>query len=351
MAEESLIKTGAFKLFHNGAELSDDLLSAVEKVDVEDEINLPSMFAIRINIVDMENGSWRGIDLEEFKLGDEIKILMGMGETTEMLIGEIAALEPTFGSRSFMEIRGFDRLHKLRFGAYRRSFKEMKDSDVASSIASDAGLTPDVEDTETTHEYLFQNNLSNFDFLGSRARRIDYEMLAQDKTFIFRKSQEDKAPELTLNLDSELEQFSARLKTITQGSKIEVRGWDVKKKEEITASAEAGSENSKMDGDETGYDLSESAFGASETAIVGSVVVDSTDAENQAKASYNAMLRGFLTGEGEGPGNALIRAGMTVEIKGVGERFSGPYYVTSSAHSFSFDEGYKTKFKVKRTGL
>lgn len=351
MAEDSLIKTGAFKLFHNGSELSDDLLSSIEKIDVEDEINLPSMFAIRINIVDFMNGSWRGIDLEQFKLGDEIKILMGMDETTEMLVGEIAALEPTFGSRSFMEIRGFDRLHKLRFGTYRRSFKEMKDSDVASSIASDVGLTADVESSETTHEYLFQNNQSNFDFLIGRANRIDYELRVEDKTFIFRKSQEDKSPELTLTLDSELDQFSARLRAITQGSKIGVRGWDVKNKEEITASAESGSENSKMDGNETGYELSESAFGVSETAIVDSVVVDSADAEMQAKARYNTLLKSFLSGEGEGPGNALIRAGITVEIKGVGERFSGSYYVTSSTHSFSFDEGYKTKFKVKRTSL
>ena len=351
MAEESHIKAAIFKIFHNGSELSDDLLSAVEKVVVEDEINLPSMFVIGLNIVDFMNGTWRGIDLEEFKLGDEIKILMGMGEATEMVVGDIAALEPTFGSPSFMEIRGFDRLHKLRFGTFRRSFKEMKDSDVASSIASDAGLSPDVEDTETTHEYLFQNNLSNFDFLAERARRIDFEMLAKNNNFIFRKSQEDKAPELELNLDSELEQFSARLKAITQGSKIEIRGWDVKKKEEISAFAEAGSEKSKMNGDETGYEISEAAFGASETAVVSSVVADSKDAENQAKAWYNARLKGFLAGEGEGPGNALLRAGMTVEIKGVGEKFSGPYYVTSSAHSFSFDAGYKTKFKAKRTGL
>jgi len=351
LAEDSLVKTGVFKLFHNGSAISDELLSAIEKVVVEDEINLPSMFVIDFNIVDFENGSWRGIDLEQFKLGDEIKVLMGMDETTEMLVGEIASLEPTFGSRSTMQIRGFDRLHKLRFGTWRRSFKEMKDSDVASTIASDAGLTPDVESTDTTHEYLFQNNLSNFEFLCSRARRINYEMLVKDKTFTFRKSKEDKAPELTLTLFSELDQFSARLKTITQGSKIEVRGWDVKKKEEITASAEAGSENSKMDGNESGYELSESAFGASETAIVGSVVVDSADAENQAKARYNTLLKSFLSGEGEGPGNALIRAGITVEIKGVGERFSGTYYVTSSVHSFGFDSGYTSKFRVKRTGL
>ncbi|MBF8277359.1 MAG: phage protein [Candidatus Brocadiaceae bacterium] len=74
----------------------------------------------------------------------------------------------------------------------------MKDSDIASSIASEVGLSPDVEDTGTVYPYVFQNNQTNFEFLLERAWRIGYEMLVDDKTFIFRKSQEDKSPQLTL---------------------------------------------------------------------------------------------------------------------------------------------------------
>lgn len=351
MAEENLLKVGNFGIFLNGSELPDELLSAVEKVEVEDEVNLPAMFIIRINIVDFVNGDWRGIDLDTFKLGDEVKVLMGIDKTEEIMTGEITALEPTFDSYSYMEIRGLDRLHKLRFGTFRRSFKEMKDSDVASSIASDVGLTPDAEDSGTTHQYLFQNNQSNYEFLLDRAQRIDYELLVKDKQFLFRKTQEDKASELTLNFDSDLERFAVRLKAITQGSKVEVRGWDINKKEEITASAEQGSENSKMDGSESGYELSEAAFGDSAIALVDNALLDAKEAEDLARAKYNAILKGFITGEGECIGNPEIRAGKTIEVTGLGERFGGTYYVTSSAHSFSYDQGYRTKFQVKRTGI
>jgi phage protein D len=226
----------------------------------------------------------------------------------------------------------------------------MKDSDIASSIASDTGLTPDVEDTATTHAYLFQNNQTNYEFLAQRAGRIDYEMRARDKTFYFQPSQEDKTPEITLEYGIGLESFATRLRVITEGSEVEVRGWDVQNKEEITFTAAGGSERTKMGGDDSGFDLSE-AVSASPTAIVDHAVVDATDAENIGKARYNSMIKQFMNGEGVSNGNPKIRAGNTIEIKGIGQRFSGIYYLTASTHSFSSGGAYLSKFKVKRTGI
>ncbi len=350
MAEETQLSGGNVKIVLNGSDLSSELFQAVSKVIVEDEINLPSMFIISFNIIDFEDQSYRGIDLDTFKLGDEIKIYMGMDNSEEMMVGEITALEPSFGVNNTMEVRGFDRLYKLRFGKYRRSFLDMKDSDIASSIASDAGLSPEVEDTGTTHTYLFQNNQSNYDFLQARAQRIDYEMMVQDKTFLFKPSQEDKANELTLENGIDLESFRTQLRLITEGSEVEVRGWDIKNKEEISSKAGAGSERSKMGGDDSGFDLSE-AVAASPTAIVDHAVVDTTDAENIGKAKYNSMIKQFMTGDGSLTGNPKIRAGKTIEIKGIGKRFSGLYYITSSRHSFTLGGTYMTNFKVKRTGI
>ncbi|MFV1950660.1 MAG: phage late control D family protein [Nitrospinota bacterium] len=348
--EDNILSVANFRLYLNGSELTDDIMSAVKGVSLEDEIFLPAMFSIKLNIVDFINGTWRGIDLETFKPGDSIKVEMGMDSAIEMITGEITSLELTFGDFSFMEIRGYDRLHRLRFGTKRRSFKDMKDSDIASSIASEIGLSSQVDDTGTVHPYIFQNNRSNYEFLLERAKRIGYEIIVDDKTFIFRKSQEDKAPELTLEYNIDLESFSLQLRTLTEGSEVEVRGWDVKNKNEITSTASSGSETTTMDGKESGYKLSEDAFGESSVAVLDEVVIDSTDADTIAKARYNTMLKEFITGEGRCGGNPDIRAGKTIEIKGIGERFSGTYYVISTVHSID-DEAYTTTFKVRKTGI
>lgn len=348
--EDTLIAVPSFRLLLNGSEFTDDFKIAVEGVTFEDEINLPSMFTIKFNIVDFENGTWRGIDLKTFKPGDEIKVFMGMDNTIEMMTGEITSLDLTFWDYSFMEIRGYDRLHRLRFGTSRRSFKDMKDSDIATSIASEIGLSPQVDDTGTVYPYIFQNNQTNYEFLLERAGRIGCEILADNKMFVFRKSQEDKSPELTLQYGIDLQSFSLQLKTLTEGSEVEFRGWDIKNKKEITAKAESGSETTKMAGNESGYELSRKAYGKSSVSVLDEAVVDSIDADTLAKARYNIILKEFITGEGKCSGNPDIRAGKTIEIKGIGDRFSGIYYVTSTTHSIN-DSGYTTTFKIRRTGV
>jgi len=347
--EGNIVNIGSFKLLLSETELSDNLLSAIDGVTVEDEINLPSMFTIKFNIIDFQNGTWRGVDLKTFKVGDVVKVSMGIEGMVEMITGEITSLEFTFEEYSFMEIRGFDRLHRFRFGTGRRSFKDMKDSDIASSIASEINMTPQVEDTGTVYPHIFQNNQSNYDFLLERAKRIGYEMFADDKTFIFRKSQEDTQPELTLEYGVDLQRFSAQIKTLSKGSEIEVRGWDIKEKKEITSTV-SKVETTKMSGKESGYEISEKAFGTSSVSVVDDVIIDTTDAENIARAKYNVMIREFLTGEGFCIGKPEIRAGKTIEIKGLGERLSGTYYVVSSVHSI-IEEVYTTSFQVRRTGV
>ena len=350
MTAETQLSGGTFKIEHNSSELTGDMYQAIEKVVVEEEINLPSMFVITFNIVNFVDGAFKGLDLETFKLGDEVKIYMGLDQTEEIMTGEITALEPHFGTPSHMEIRGFDLLYKLRFGRYRRSFIDMKDSDIASSIASDTGLTPDVADTATTHAYLFQNNQTNYEFLSQRANRIDYELKVKGKTLSFQPSQEDKTPEITLEYGIGLESFTTRLTVITEGSEVEVRGWDVQNKEEISFTAAGGSERTKMGGADSGFDLSETVS-ASPTAIVDHAVVDATDAENIGKARYNSMIKQFINGDGVSNGNPKIRAGNTIEIKGIGRRFSGIYYLTAATHSFRAGGSYLSKFKVKRTAI
>jgi phage protein D len=348
--EGNIVNVASFKLLFDGNELSDELLMAIKEVTFEDEINLPAMFIIKLNIVNFMQGTWRGIDLESFKPGDTVKLSMGMDSAVEIMTGEITALDLTFSDTAFLEIRGYDKLHRLRFGTMRRSFTDMKDSDIASSIASEVGLTPESEDSQKPHPYIFQNDQSNYEFLLERSKRIGFEMLVNNDDFIFRKSQEDKTPELTLEYGVDLDSFSVQIETLTQGSQVEVRGWDIKKKEEITSTVSSGSENTKMAGRESGYSFSESAFGSSSVCIVDDMITDTDEARNIAKAKYNLMLKEFISGEGECMGNPGIRAGMTLEIKGFGERISGIYYVISTVHSIK--EGlYTTTFKVRRTGI
>lgn len=348
--EDNILYVAGYKIILNGSEIPDDLLVDINELTVQDDINLPSLFIIRFNIVDFQKGATKGIDLKNFMIGDVVKILMGIDDHVEMMTGEITSLDFSFEKAPFMEIRGYDRLHRLRFGTMRRSFKNTRDSDIASQIASEINMTPEVESTGTTFPYIFQNNQSNYDFLLERAQRIGYEILAHDKKLIFRKSKETEPPAIALEYGKDFQNFSVYIRTLTEGSKVELRGWDIKSKKEITSSISKGSELTKMAGKESGFEVTENAFNSSTVAIVDNMVKDPDEAENIAKARFNLMLREFVSGNGKCKGNPAIRAGKTIEIKGLGERISGVYYIVSAIHSIK-NGVYDTSFKVRRTGI
>jgi hypothetical protein len=61
----------------------------------------------------------------------------------------------------------------------------------------------------------------------------------------------------------------------------------------------------------------------------------------------------FVTGEGEVLANqygTVLRPHRTVTVKGIGETYSGTYFVTHVTHGFTPD-GYSQVFRVKRNAL
>src|SRR6185436_2398692 len=132
-----------------------------------------------------------------------------------------------------MHIQGFDRLHRLRRGRKARSFVEVKDSQIAETIASENGLAVEAQDSDVVFDYVLQNNVSDFDFLLERARRIRYEVRTEQGKLIFRRVANDLDKVLTLEYAKTLKQFSPRLTTVGQVDEVKVRAWNPSSKEAV----------------------------------------------------------------------------------------------------------------------
>lgn len=325
-------------------------MASIESVMFEEELNTASMFILKLATSDFEKGAWRYVDLEYFRLGGEVKIYMGMDNLVLMIVGEITSLRPSFsGNLSTIEIRGYDRLHRLRFGTKRRTFVDVKDSDIVSTIASDWGLSAKAEDTGVVHSHIYQNNQSDLEFILQRAKRIRYEVFVDDKTLHFRLPKEGDPASLTLEYRVDIEEFSVDLSVRYEGDEVVVQGWDVMKKKQISATSKAGNEMPAMNAKDTGANMTKSAFGNFSSYIVDDPPVDGFDAEKLAVAKYNTHMVESATGDGNCAGIPELRAGNTIEIKGI-DRFSGTYYVTSTSHTIDRN-GYNTSFKVRRVGI
>jgi len=348
---ENIVSTvPIFKIKVDGNDLSADAMASIESVVFEEELNTASMFVLKLATSDFEKGAWKYIDLEYFRLGSEVKLYMGMDDLVLMIVGEITSLKPSFNeSLSIIEIRGYDRLHRLRFGRKRRTFMDVKDSGIVSRIAGDWGLSAKVEDTGTVHPYMYQNNQSDLEFILQRAKRIRYEVFVDDRTLHFRSPKEGDPASITLEYRVDIDDFSIELSARHEGDEVVVQGWDIMKKKQISATAKEGDEISTMNAEENGIGMTKSAFSSSSSYIADEHPVDTSDAEKLAVARYNAHLVESVTGEGKCGGIPELRAGNTIEVTGI-DRFSGTYYVTSTYHTIGFS-GYNTSFKVRRVGV
>ncbi len=344
-----------FQIVVNGVILPPALTAIISNIIVDDHVDLPSMFAFELGAAEgaASRFAWQD-NYNLFAIGHVVEIRLGYEKPASLIRGEITALEPEFSAERLprMTVRGYDRRHRLQRGCTTRTFVRQKDSDIVRQIAAARGLRTRVEDSKTVHEFVIQADQSDWAFLSERARRIDYELVMERETLLFRErgSKRNEKPE-PLTLGKELTEFHPRLSTAGQVSEVVVRAWDPNKNEAIMATATGAKVRAKMGAQKNGPALVAAAFGeAIETLSAPPPAVnDAVDAAALAAARLTAVALGLIQGEGVCAGLTEIRAGSIVDIAGVGKRFSGEYYVASASHRYQND-GYATHITVLRSG-
>ncbi len=341
-----------FDVIINGAPLPVEAAAYVAGVSVDESIDLPSMFTLEMIGSDAQEQTIPWIDDQKlFAIGNVIEIKLGYVDDLEtLLIGEITALEPEFVFNRLpgLTVRGYDRRHRLQRGRKTRTFVQQKDSDIAAQIASEAGLTAQAEDSGTVHDYVLQANQTDLEFLHERASRIQYEVIVEDKTLSFRPVANAQGEVLTLTMDDDLLEFYPRLSSLGQVSEVTVRSWSSKDKKELISQAKAGDEVSTMGGQQSGAALVEGAFGAAIEQWSTYPVATQAEADQMARARLNDRVLELISGEGACWGRTDVRSGKVIKIDGLGQRFSGQYYVTGVIHRYSSQGGYETHFTVRR---
>ena len=327
----------------DGTDLTPDLLPFLTEIVVDTSLHMPDMVTIRLADPHFE---WS--DNTTLDLGKEIVVSTNVGSSTVDLVkAELTALEPNFeadGSTSLL-IRGYDKSNRLRFGKKSRTFLKKTDSDVAKTIAGEAGLqTGTVDTTATQYDWLIQYNQTNMEFITERATRIGYRVYAHEGKLNFVKAGATGQPAATLTYAMDLTSFRPRLTVTRQAGDAKVRGWDPAKKQAIVGTSTAPAAWNTIGYGKEGNAALKSAFGASSMIIVDEPVKDKAEADAMALGRLSEMGGGFIEAEGVCVGNPKVQAGALVKLDKIGTRFSGNYYVTEATHVWTPDSGYVTYF-------
>jgi phage protein D len=343
-----------FDIVINGKPLShtqdgERVRNCVTALTADQSVEVPGMFTIELAGTGTQEDWTDWLSDDMFWVGNAVEVRMGyLGALKPLMKGEITALEPAFVASSppGLTVRGFDLSHRLQKRRRRHTFTNQKVSDIAAQIARGAGLEPKCTDTGPQRKYVIQENRTDWEFLRQLALDINYEVLVDGKTLVFRPVANHEAAFMWLQLGKELEKFYPRLSLAQQVTEVSVRGWSEREKESYVGRARAG-DVVPMGGSQSGPRQFERAFGSAGVQLGPRPVRDQAEADLLAKARLNQLALSLVSGEGICAGRTDLRAGIVVRLVNLGPRFSGDYYITSAVHRCD-RSGYRTEFKARR---
>lgn len=334
----------SFTIKVDGRELSPEVADDLNEVVVEDDLAQPAMFTLRFH-----DPNFALIDSDQFKLGSEVVVTANKKNQHKMLLtAEVTSIESILDQHlTLLLIRGYDRSHRLYRGHQTRTFLKQTDSQIAHKIASEAGLSADIQATTEQFEYVIQENQTDMEFLRSRAARIGYRVLGEGRKLVFRHAEATPQQATPQTWGTSLLSFRSRTTAVAQPNEVQVRGWDPKTKQAIVGKATAAAKTSQVGDGVTGGDAAKKAFGTKATVMETHQPIDTQAGANRmAQAVLDQMTGDYLSAEGYCYGEPTLKAGTLVEIKGIGKRLSGKYFVTATRHTFTQRDGYMTTFFV-----
>jgi uncharacterized protein len=356
----------AFRVEINGSRLSADASVNISEVHFVSKPDTLDTFSFAVVNAPPQLRWTHTDDADLFKEGSSVKIAMGyVNELQDMVEGEITQIMPTFPESDLpmVAIEGHSRLHRLQGTSKTRTFQNMTDKQIAEQIAQEAGLQAEAEDTQIEYEYLVQPNQTDLQFLRDRASRIHFEVLVQSKKLIFRKAQESSSKVYTFfwgeaqrsfsssSTNLPLKSFSPHLDTLQPVNQVEYRSYDPKTKQALVSRADTSDQDATMGGSKKGADKCFEAFGRQREYVhVSTPFVSQAEGDQHAKSMFNRRAMGFVSGNAETIGIPDLRSGQVVELKGLGRKFDGCYYVDEATHSINAN-GYLTSFTVKRNSV
>jgi uncharacterized protein len=343
-----------FQIRLDGSDLPSDAIADLIAVSVQEDVNHLSAFTITLNNWDTAKIDMKWSDADLFQVGKQVEVWMGyQGQLQSMISGEVTGFEIAVRERHRprLIVRGYDRGHRLTRGQRTTSYADMTDSEIASQIASNHGLSAEVERTTETYKYLLQNAQTDAEFLLDRARRIGYETFVREKKLYFHARKYGGQASVVVSQQKGLLEFYPRLSTMHQSGTVEMRSWDVAGKSAWVGRAVSDDESATMGGRELGLKTAASAFGDASLSSAVHPAASQADADQRALGRLKEIALYYVSAEGMSIGRTDLRAGTLVKVEGMGKRFSGLYYVTVTTHSYLPSIGYRTAFQARRNAV
>jgi phage protein D len=353
-----------FTLLVDGQTLDEEQLALLQTVEAEEHLQMADMLRLIFNIAVKEDGSgWRVLDDGIFAplINLQLQITVGNNDPVTVIDAYVVETQTALTNNpgeSTLTVIAMDASVLMSRSEVLKTWAGMADSDIASTIFNDYGISPEVESTDVTYEEdstLIVQRGTDIHFLQFLAQRhgfdvyIDVDPSSGSLIGHFGPVQLDDEPQgvLTIHMgqSSNLNFFNVRWDML-RPSEVQIDNIDVESGEDQTGSA-------------TGSDLTplgrEDLFGATTPRVLRVLPAGATLEAELLSLAQGLSNRSSLAVIAEGEVNtnnfgAVLRAKRTVNVRGAGELYSGTYLVERVLHAFIEGE-YTQSFTLRRNAL
>lgn len=373
-----------YEILIDGDGLPDTVLHDVLEVTYTDNIDELDYFEITVANWDSQKRQAKYIgsetaeilnDKERARLytlfepcAKKVRLSMGYsGQLQSLITATFTTMEPEFpdSGAPTLKVRGLNVLHQLRRKKYDDAFENKKYSQIAREIANredddlhtrrfpiQVDINEEAQAAESPNRFVAQKKEFDIDFLWKLARKQGYVVTIhegeqeQSRRLYFGPSHTlAERPLYELEWGKSLLSFSPRITTANQFRSVTVHGWNRDSQKPISAKVDFDDEElNRMN-----RDLHEMVRKCDprEEEVVDEPVFSKDEAEQRARAILLDQSKQMVKASGSTVGLPGLRAGSKVDIKGIGSRLSGTYFVTETTHVLN-DNGYITNFQARR---
>jgi phage protein D len=350
----------------DGVPASQELLQAIQQIEVEDHASMADMLRLRV-VIGVKDGcaGWSFVDDDLFSRLTNIRIgvAIGSGRAETLINAYVTETNATFANQpgsSILNVVAMDPTVLMNLEEKVKPWPNMADSDVANTIFSspEYKFTPIVDATQWRRQENDQTLIqrgTDIQLLQQLARRNGFEVYVETDGLTGVVQGHFHAPHLNLSPQGVLSvnmrdatnvnSFNARFDML-RPSTAQATNLDVESRE--NQQAQIGSSRLTALGRETALTAQrQRRVLPSQTGLTRTRELQ---AYAQAVADQSALA---ITADGElntVAYSGLLRAKRPILVRGAGQQFSGTYYVERVHHILTPDS-YKQNFTLKRNAI
>jgi Rhs element Vgr protein len=306
----------------------------VVSIDTWSALNKVPKARITLHDGDVATQDFPISNLATFLPGKQIEIAAGYDGTVETIFSGIVIahrIEIEQDSAPKLVVDLVDKAIKMTVSRNTAATEKSTDSDLIGQLISAAGLTKDVEATTANHEAVVQYHATDWDMMMMRAEMNGMVVAIDAGKVAVKKPDTSQEALLEVTYGDSVIDFSAELDALSQLPSSAIKGyaWNPAQQQMIQSGPGAVSvtEAGNVSGDTLAQVINVTSF----ARLTGGLVT-TEDLQSWTTAELLRSRLARLRGTVRFAGSALAKAGTTLKLTGVGDRFNGNVFVSHVHH-------------------